>query len=145
MFRIFAPGLFGMVMMALWIYAIFDVIATDSILVRNLPKGMWVGLVVFFPLIGSIAWLTLGRPTYAGAKSRRANRLAATPPRNGACANGKPTSNAASATSATTRRAPTESTGDDDRCVVSGSVRKALIEGHQRNLEHRGQRCSSHM
>jgi len=66
MFRIFAPGLFGMVMMALWIYAIFDVIATDSILVRNLPKGMWVGLVVFFPLIGSIAWLTLGRPTYAG-------------------------------------------------------------------------------
>jgi hypothetical protein len=30
--------------------------------VRNLPKLLWLGLVVFFPLVGSIAWLVAGRP-----------------------------------------------------------------------------------
>src|SRR5687768_10399109 len=64
--RLFGPGLLGLVVMALWIYCIFDVIATDNSLVRSLPKGVWLLLVIFLPMIGSVAWLALGRPMYAG-------------------------------------------------------------------------------
>lgn len=66
MVRLFAPGLFGIALFALWVYAILDVIATDSILVRNLPKTTWLFLVIFVPSVGAIAWIALGRPPYAG-------------------------------------------------------------------------------
>jgi Phospholipase_D-nuclease N-terminal len=59
-------GLVSIVLLALWVYCIFDVIATDDSLVRNLPKGMWLLIVIFLPDIGSLAWLLLGRPIYAG-------------------------------------------------------------------------------
>jgi hypothetical protein len=49
-----------------WIWAIFDCISTDATLCRNLPKGMWLILVLFIPDIGSLAWLLLGRPERAG-------------------------------------------------------------------------------
>jgi hypothetical protein len=65
MFRLLPFGLVGLALLLLWIWAIFDVIATDSALVRNLPKGMWVVLVIVLPDLGSIAWLLLGRPQYA--------------------------------------------------------------------------------
>lgn len=66
MIRIFGPGLFGMLMMALWVYAVLDAIATEAMLVRNLPKMTWLFIVLLFPGIGAIAWLALGRPLYAG-------------------------------------------------------------------------------
>ena len=66
MFRLLGPGLFGLVLLLVWIYCIFDVIATDSVLTRNLPKMIWLLVVVFIPTIGSVAWLALGRPLYAG-------------------------------------------------------------------------------
>ena len=66
MFRVLGPGLGGFIVFALWLYAIFDVISTDEILVRNLPKGMWLILVIFVPVVGPVAWLILGRPLYAG-------------------------------------------------------------------------------
>ena len=59
-------GVVSIVLLALWVYCIFDVIATDDSLVRNLPKGMWLLIVIFLPDIGSLAWLLLGRPMYAG-------------------------------------------------------------------------------
>jgi hypothetical protein len=59
-------GLVSIVLLALWVYCIFDVIATEDSLVRNLPKGMWLLIVIFLPDIGSLAWLLLGRPMYAG-------------------------------------------------------------------------------
>ena len=59
-------GFVPIVLMALWIYCILDVIATDDALIRNLPKGMWLLIVIFLPDIGSLAWLLLGRPLYAG-------------------------------------------------------------------------------
>jgi hypothetical protein len=31
--------------------------------VRNLPKLAWIAIILFFPLIGSIAWLIAGRPS----------------------------------------------------------------------------------
>ena len=66
MIRLFGPGLLGLLVMALWLYCIFDVIATDDALVRNLPKVIWLLLVLLVPAVGSITWLALGRPRYAG-------------------------------------------------------------------------------
>lgn len=59
-------GFVPLVLLALWIYCILDVIATEESLVRNLPKTMWLLIVIFLPDIGSLAWLLLGRPMYAG-------------------------------------------------------------------------------
>ena len=57
-----AEGLVFLILFAFWIWAILDVIATDSGLCRNLPKGVWLILVLLLPDIGSLAWLLLGRP-----------------------------------------------------------------------------------
>jgi len=57
-----AEGLVFLILFAFWIWAILDVIATDSGLCRNLPKGVWLILVLLLPAIGSLAWLLLGRP-----------------------------------------------------------------------------------
>lgn len=59
-------GIVGFLIFALWIWAIFDCISTDASLCRNLPKGVWLILVIFLPTIGSLAWLLLGRPERAG-------------------------------------------------------------------------------
>jgi hypothetical protein len=72
--RLFGPGLLGLVIVVLWLYCIFDVISTDEALVRNLPKLVWLLVVLFVPTIGSIAWLALGRPLYAGWRPGDTNR-----------------------------------------------------------------------
>ena len=59
-------GFVPLVLLALWLYCIFDVIATDEALMRNLPKAAWLIIVILLPTIGSLAWLVLGRPLYAG-------------------------------------------------------------------------------
>jgi hypothetical protein len=59
-------GLAGLATLILWIYCVFDVIAADDSLVRNLPKTLWLVIVIFVPTLGSIAWLTLGRPQNVG-------------------------------------------------------------------------------
>jgi len=59
-------GFVGLFILALWLYCIFDVITTNESLVRNLPKGVWIFLVIFLFEIGAIAWLILGRPQMAG-------------------------------------------------------------------------------
>ena len=66
MFRLAGTGLIGFLLIALWLYCIVDVISTDEVLMRNLPKFAWLGIVFFLPDIGSLAWLALGRPLYAG-------------------------------------------------------------------------------
>ena len=71
-------GVVSIALLGLWLYCIFDVIASDDVLVRNLPKGMWLLIVIFLPDVGSLAWLLLGRPMYAGWRpgdtTRRAPR-----------------------------------------------------------------------
>ena len=59
-------GLIGLALIALWIYCILDVIATEEVLMRHLPKMAWLIIVIILPDIGSIAWLALGRPQFAG-------------------------------------------------------------------------------
>jgi hypothetical protein len=63
---LFEEGLIPVLMLALWIYCIFDVIASEDVLIRSLPKVTWLLIVIFLPDIGSLAWLLLGRPLYAG-------------------------------------------------------------------------------
>jgi hypothetical protein len=66
MIRFAGGGLIGFLLIALWLYCIVDVIASDEILIRSLPKMAWLFIVIILPDIGSIAWLALGRPQYAG-------------------------------------------------------------------------------
>ena len=61
-----AEGVVFLVLAAFWIWALFDCISTDSALCRNLPKGVWLILVLLLPDIGALAWLLLGRPERAG-------------------------------------------------------------------------------
>ena len=59
---IFGEGVFGVALLFLWIFCIFDVIASEPAIVRNLPKLVWLLIVIMVPDVGSIAWLVLGRP-----------------------------------------------------------------------------------
>lgn len=55
----------GLVVLALDIYCLIDIITSREDEVRNLPKIAWLLLVLFFPMVGSIAWLAAGRPVNA--------------------------------------------------------------------------------
>ena len=57
-----ADGALGMVLLVVWVYCIFDAITSDAAAVRNLPKGVWVVLVIILSDIGSLLWLVAGRP-----------------------------------------------------------------------------------
>ena len=59
-------GILALALLALWVYCILDVIATDETLVRNMPKVFWLIIVIILPTIGSLAWFLLGRPPNAG-------------------------------------------------------------------------------
>ncbi len=66
MFGLILHGVGGTFLFLLWIWAVLDVIATDNILIRSLPKTTWLMLVLFIPSIGAVAWILLGRPEGAG-------------------------------------------------------------------------------
>jgi hypothetical protein len=59
----------GPVVLVLWIYCVVEVILTKDEDTRHLGKTVWLLLVLFFPLVGSIAWLAVGRPA-KGSGSR---------------------------------------------------------------------------
>jgi hypothetical protein len=75
---IYGGGLVGLAMIALWVWAIFDVITADESLCRNLPKSVWLMVVIFLPTMGALAWLIVGRPEGAsfrpGDPTPRSNR-----------------------------------------------------------------------
>ncbi len=52
----------GLLLLGLWLFCIIDVIVTDEYRVRNLPKVVWLLIVLLLPDIGSIAWLIAGHP-----------------------------------------------------------------------------------
>ena len=47
---------------ALLLYFLLDVVLTDAASIRNLPKLVWLVLVVVLPLIGGLVWMIGGRP-----------------------------------------------------------------------------------
>jgi hypothetical protein len=59
---LFLDGAAGLVLFALWVFCVIDVITTDEALCRNLPKMMWVGIVVLLFDVGGVLWLVAGRP-----------------------------------------------------------------------------------
>jgi hypothetical protein len=60
--------LVGIVTFGLWVFALVDAIGAPTHRVRNLPKALWIVLILLFPLVGSIAWLVAGRPEYGVAR-----------------------------------------------------------------------------
>jgi hypothetical protein len=48
--------------LALTIYCTVDVIQTPENAVRNLPKIVWLIVVLLFAVVGPAAWLVAGRP-----------------------------------------------------------------------------------
>jgi hypothetical protein len=58
-------GLLFLVDLALLVIALIDCLSTDEFAVRNLPKVVWVFLIVLFSPIGAIVWFVAGRPQKA--------------------------------------------------------------------------------
>jgi hypothetical protein len=48
--------------LVLLVYCLVHVITSPEAEVRNLPKWAWILLILFFPLVGGIAYLIAGRP-----------------------------------------------------------------------------------
>jgi hypothetical protein len=63
-----------LITIGLLIFGIFDVIGCDASEVRNLPKLVWLLLVVVVAPIGTIAWLFLGRPQRDSTSAPRVAR-----------------------------------------------------------------------
>lgn len=70
---LYMDGVFGLVVLALWIFCLVDVITTHESLCRNLPKGGWLLIVLLLPAIGSLLWLVAGRPQAAADLPYRGN------------------------------------------------------------------------
>ncbi len=62
--------LFGFLLLAFWAYCIFDVIRTPDGNTENLPKIIWLLIVIFLNFVGGLAWLLLGRPRHSDHPSR---------------------------------------------------------------------------
>jgi hypothetical protein len=56
--------------LGLTIFCLIDCVQTPATITRNLPKWAWIALILVFPLIGSIAWLIVGRPGAADRDGR---------------------------------------------------------------------------
>lgn len=54
-----------LVPLVLAVYCLIEAISSRDDEVRHLPKLWWILLVLFFPFVGSIAWLVAGRPQRA--------------------------------------------------------------------------------
>lgn len=74
-----AGVLISLAVLAFWLYSLFDVITTPEEETRNLPKVLWVLVIVLVPIIGSVFWLMLGRPQGPRAPRMRSPRLGGEP------------------------------------------------------------------
>ena len=59
---LYLDGAAALVELVLLVYCVLNVITTPEHEVRNLPKLLWLVLVLFVPIIGPISWLVAGRP-----------------------------------------------------------------------------------
>jgi len=59
---LYGSGALAVVELVLLVYCVLNVITTPEAEVRNLPKLLWLLLVVVLPIVGGIAWLVAGRP-----------------------------------------------------------------------------------
>jgi hypothetical protein len=63
---LFFDGALALVAFAVWVFCSVDVITTPEHQARNLPKLVWLLLVIILMDVGSIAWLIAGRPWASG-------------------------------------------------------------------------------
>ena len=88
---LYGGGVLALVEIVLLVYCVLNIVTTPEGEVRNLPKLLWLLLVVVLPLVGGIAWLIAGRPQgparslpykgNAGAPTAQPRRAPATAPR----------------------------------------------------------------
>lgn len=57
-----AGVLIGLALLAFWLFSLFDVITAPEEEVRNVPKALWILIVVLIPLLGGAIWMLRGRP-----------------------------------------------------------------------------------
>jgi hypothetical protein len=57
-----AGVLIGLALLAFWLFSLFDVITAPEEEVRNVPKALWIVIVVLIPLLGGLVWMVRGRP-----------------------------------------------------------------------------------
>ena len=74
-------GFFGILAFGVWIFCIIDVITQPAQDIRNLPKLVWLVLVVLLAEIGAIAWLVAGRPWNRTTRSQAPRAEPKTAPR----------------------------------------------------------------
>ena len=63
---LYLDGVVGIALLALWVFCLIDVIGTPGDAVRNLPKLLWLVLVIFLSWIGCLLWFFCGRPQAGG-------------------------------------------------------------------------------
>lgn len=66
---------FSTVTIALWVFCLVDVVTRDVRCVQHLPKTLWMVVILFVPVFGSVLWLVAGRgqnasPDYASVAAR---------------------------------------------------------------------------
>jgi hypothetical protein len=55
-------GVFTLIAVIGWLYAIFDALTAPAERIRTLPKAIWLIIVLLLLDIGAIAWFIWGRP-----------------------------------------------------------------------------------
>ena len=66
--------LFYVVPLVLTVFCLVEAITSSEADVRHLPKVWWILLILFFPVVGSVAWLAAGRPHQGAPRSSRFER-----------------------------------------------------------------------
>ncbi|WP_422770999.1 PLD nuclease N-terminal domain-containing protein [Plantactinospora sp. WMMC1484] len=64
MVRLYA--LLAVIQLVLAVFALISCLSAEDDEIRALPRFAWVLIILFFPLVGSIAWFVAGRPQSAG-------------------------------------------------------------------------------
>lgn len=63
-------GAFALVV-GLTLYTLLDALRTHQDQMRTFPKWLWIIAVIFFPVVGPLLWLLLGRPRAVRAPKPR--------------------------------------------------------------------------
>jgi hypothetical protein len=63
-----------LIVLGFMIFCLVDCFQTPEERVRNLPKALWVLLIIIVPIVGGVAWLVVGRtpvrPTGGSTRNR---------------------------------------------------------------------------
>ncbi|GIH27319.1 membrane protein [Acrocarpospora phusangensis] len=74
-------GVVVLLLIGLWLYCVLDVITTPAGQHRNMPKLVWLAVVIILPTVGSLLWLIAGRPRRTGQARAQGPRSQQSPPR----------------------------------------------------------------